>query len=274
MKRMTKNERKLCNLSILGYIDEVCSRNNLRYYLSAGTLLGAIRHKGFIPWDDDIDVMMPREDYERLFKVWPQNGIYKALCNNNTAHFPYAFGKVIDNRTLKLEPFRKQFQVIGVDVDVFPLDNFPDDETESIRYLNEIARIQKKLNKHIISYSKASTPLRTIVHNLIILMYRFQEWLGITSVEKIVHQLSECAQRYNNQDTEHCGITTLYHYGLGERYQKSWFDESYNVTFEGKNYPAPVGYDEYLRNMYGSDYMQLPPEEKRKSHHTFIAYWT
>ena len=114
-------------MSMLKEIDSFCRTNGITYYLAFGTLLGAVRHQGFIPWDDDIDIMMPRKDYERFEQAFSSVKNYRFLTKNNTENFPYPYGKVIDTRTVKKEPLRTRYQVIGLDIDVFPIDNYPNE---------------------------------------------------------------------------------------------------------------------------------------------------
>lgn len=273
MKEMTIQETKKCLLGILDFIEKVCRENNLVYYLCGGTLLGAVRHKGFIPWDDDIDIMMPRHDYERLFEIWPYDCQYKALYYKNTHNFPYAFGKIIDNRTLKIEPLRKKCRLIGVDIDVFPIDNLPDDDIEAMKYYRAIAKIQNKLGLQISAYSRGRTVLRTIVKNSLRLYERTIEFIGGTSIDKTTKTCDELAQRYNQAETEFCGITSISHYGIKEKNPKNNFKTKVNVCFEGKTYPAPNGYADYLSRLYGKNYLQLPPIEMRQTHHSYKAFW-
>ena len=273
MKEMNSDDIKKVSVEILKYIDNVCRINNIRYYLCAGTLLGAIRHGGYIPWDDDIDIMLFREDFEKLSLVWPKDGNYILLSSDNTKKFPYAYNKIIDTRTMKIEPIRNQYQVIGVDVDVFPLDNFPDSEKESIAFIKTIRKEQKKRDRCILQYSKSSSPLRTVKNYIYSIIYGFYNFIEPNLIRRVVKKMQTNAQRYNDIKTNYCGITTLYHYGMGERYPKEYFRGSVLVTFEGEQYPAPIEYNDYLRHMYGDDYLQLPPVEKRNTHHSYKAYW-
>lgn len=273
MEEMTLDEIKRCEIGILDFIDSTCKENHLQYYLCGGTLLGAIRHKGFIPWDDDIDIMMPRDDYESLFDVWPQFSHYKILRHNNTRNFPYAFGKAIDSRTVKLEPIRKSCQLIGVDVDIFPIDNIPDSEEVALSFFQGIERYQHLLDRHVLPFAKARNLLRTIAYNSFILFRHLTERLGFNSVDTIVSDFSEYAQQYNRQKTTYCGITTISHYGIKEKNLKLNYGKVVNVQFEGKEYPAPIGFSNYLSNLYGSSYMEIPPVEERHTHHSYKAYW-
>lgn len=273
LREMTSEEVKKCSLGVLDYIDKVCNENGLKYFLAGGTLLGAVRHQGFIPWDDDIDIYMPRADYERLFDVWPKDSQYKALNHNNTMHYPYSFGKVIDTRTLKIEPVRKSYQVIGVDVDVFPYDNLPNDDAEAEAFYEQIAKYQKRLNRHIEPFHGGKNWMTSIYHFIRIFINRFIELISFNSVEKIVSHYCEYAQRYHNNETDYYGMTGISHYGIKEKILKENYETLIKLPFEGKEYPAPIGYKTYLSNLYGKDYMQLPPPEMRKTHHSFKAYW-
>lgn len=269
---MTLDEIKSCAIGVLDFIDKVCKDNNLKYYLSGGTLLGALRHKGFIPWDDDIDIMMPRHDYELLFNVWPKDAPYQVLSYRNSKHFPYAFGKAVDTRTIKIEPVRSLCQHLGVDVDIFPIDNIPNDSRESELLFREIEKWQLRLDRHMAMYGKARNIPRTIAYNTLLFLRRFFELFGINTVDKIVRKFSGCAQKYNEVSTSFCGVTTISHYGIKEKNPKESYKEVAFVQFEGKDYPAPNGYERYLTQLYGKDYMQLPPMNMRQSHHSYKAY--
>lgn len=272
---MTIDEIKICSKSILDYLDSVCKNNNLHYFLCGGTLLGAVRHKGFIPWDDDIDIMMPRSDYEKLFVVWPQDSIYKFLCHKNTRNFPYAYGKVIDTRTIKEEPIRNSCRHLGVDVDVFPIDSIPDNHDESVLFFDNIARWQALLNRHITTFGSLTNCncIKTVAYNCFILFLRIGELLGLRTVDSIVSGFSRYAQKYNSQHVSFCGITVISHYGIREKNPKIGYERVINVQFEGSFYPAPIGYNQYLCQLYGDNYMELPPVEMRQSHHSYKAFW-
>lgn len=273
MVEMTLDEIKECSLGVLSYIDKICRDNMLTYYLCGGTLLGAIRHKGFIPWDDDIDIMMPRSDYERLFKVWPQGERYQALYYKNSPLLPYAYGKAIDTKTLKIEPIRVKGLQMGVDVDIFPIDVLPNEDDITVAYYKRIERMQKRLEFQVAFFEKRSTIPRTIVRNAQLLFLRFCNLLGLSTVRKVVKQFDELAQFYKDVNTGYCGITAISHYGIKEKNPITNYGETVNVLFEGRYYPAPNGYSDYLARLYGEDYMNLPPNNKRQSHHHYVAYW-
>ena len=270
---ITTEELRKIQLDILHHVDAFCKDNNIKYFLCGGTLLGAVRHKGYIPWDDDIDIMLPRKDYERLYAEFPKGGRYQFLTSDNTPNFPYSFGKIVDTYTLKDETIRTKYKRIGVDIDVFPIDNLPSDYKECEEYYSEIAKIGMKLDGMKLVYGKGKTLMSTFMKNGFILYSRLLESLGLISYEKTRNQFIELAQKYNLQDCDYCGITCIDHYGIKERNLKKGYEKTIDVEFEGYFFPAPECYPTYLAQLYGQDYMLLPPEKNRVTHHGFKAYW-
>lgn len=272
MKEIGFEERKNLQLEILKIIDSFCRANNLSYYLAFGTLLGAIRHKGYIPWDDDIDIMMPREDYNKLLELYPSNGRYRFLTAQNTKNFPYAYGKVIDTLTIKNEAIRPKYQMIGLDIDIFPIDNYPDDFDESNIWCKNIRSQQDKMYRLLAPHARGRSIQRTVVRNILISVGHLIDDLGISTVSRYVSRIENLSQKYNANNTHYCGIASIATYGVKKRNRKDIYASAVEVVFEGLKFFAPVGYDEYLKDVYG-DYMQLPPVEKRITHHSYNAYW-
>lgn len=273
MKEMSLNEIKNCTLDILKWVSVFCDEHNIKWWLCGGTLLGAVRHRGFIPWDDDIDIMLPRSDYEKLFRMFPNNGRYLFLTSENTNDFPYAYGKIIDTETIKLEPLPKKYQKIGVDIDVFPIDNFPENDIDSLLLCDAIANRQDKLQRMLARFSKRSTFIKTIGYNLILFPYILLRKSNIVNVAKFTHEIQDLSQKYNGEETGYKGIIAIAHYGIKEKNESEVYAQTVNVVFEGNEYPAPIGFQAYLRRLYGDNYMQLPPIEKRVTHHSYKAFW-
>lgn len=269
---MTDNEVKQCAFDALLFFDSFCKEHSIKYWLCAGTLLGAIRHKGFIPWDDDIDVMLLREDYNRLCSEFTNDGRYQFLHSGNTKDFPYAFGKLSDTLTIKEEPLRVKYQKIGIDVDVFPIDNFPDDMQSARRMCHDIEREQWKMTFVFSRYGKGRNWTRTIGRYFVTAFWHLADHLGLVSVERIISRIQAISQQYNNDETGYCGVITLAHYDIKEMHKRAVFSSTVNVDFEEHQFPAPIGYHDYLTDLYG-DYMMLPPEAQRNTHHSFKAYW-
>lgn len=272
LKELTIEEQKKLQIEIMKVVDTFCRTHKLTYYLAFGTLLGAIRHKGYIPWDDDLDIMMPRKDYNELANIFPKDGRYRFLIPDNTKNFPYAYGKIVDTYTIKNEAIWPKYQVIGLDVDVFPIDNYPDDIEEAKRWSAEIAKTQSLLEKQFARFAKGRNLARTIVKNVLIAIRHFLDDINVCSVNHITRRIDKLSQKYNAEKTSYCGIVAINTYGVRKRNRKQVFDSATEVSFEKERFFAPIGYDEYLTDIYG-DYMQLPPPEKRITHHSFKAYW-
>lgn len=273
MREMSLDEIKGCTLDILKWVSTFCVEHNIKWWLCGGTLLGAVRHKGFIPWDDDIDIMLPRKEYEKLFKLFPQNGRYRFFTSENTTDFPYAYGKIVDMETIKLEPFPKRYQLIGVDIDVFPIDYFPIGEKDSLSLCDAVAKSQKKLGYLFAQFGKKSTLIKTIGYNILSFPYIVLRECGFLRVSKYINEIQELSQKYNGKETGYEGIITIAHYGIKEKNESVVYSQTVNVEFEGREFPAPIGYQTYLKKLYGDNYMQLPPIENRVTHHSYKAYW-
>ena len=254
------DELKHIEIGILNYIDQVCRKNDIRYYLAYGTLLGAVRHRGFIPWDDDIDVCMKREDYNRFIDVTQKDtGQYRLFHFSNVSGAYNEYAKIVDHRTRILYSPAKVVNEDGVWVDVFPLDYIPK-YAKIIRPIIKACRTIRILSVQDRFPSKHSKLL-------------YPAWLigrlfGYKIFLKIIDFLSQTAHS-GNQIGVMASISIQY--SRKYAFPAKWFEESVMVDFEGGQYPAPKDYDKYLEFLYG-DYMKLPPEEKRLSH-PMEAYW-
>ncbi len=273
MKEMTSKELKSCALGILLFIDNICKENDITYYLCGGTLLGAFRHKGFIPWDDDIDIMLPRADYDLFLRIFPFNERYRIMRPLEDKGYPYPYAKVADTRTQKKEyGLRSKYHLYGVDVDVFPIDSLPNSEEECLDYFKEIEKLDINLNCLKLKYTKGKTFFSTMKKFLGITISRVSEMLGLISIKKLLMQFDVLTRKYNSMKSDYCGITSISHYGIKERNKKKDYAPTISVEFEGHIFPSPSNYNVYLSQLYGKTYMQMPPTSLRVNH-GIKAYW-
>lgn len=251
-------ELKKVELKTLLVIDKFCKEHNLKYYLAYGTLLGAIRHKGFIPWDDDIDIMMPREDYEKFLDAFDIDG-FKCVSYRDK-DYVYPFAKVYDAKTKLIEAGSLKIE-IGIYVDIFPMDNVPNKNEKQFR--RKIHYYQALL------FNKNS---KTEGNNSFLskIFYCLTRFLGFfCSANGLAKKIEKVCTKTNEKPSDNIAVLTWGE--KGEKYPVSAFEETVEVEFEGYKFPAPKDYDLALKVVYG-DYMQLPPEDKRVSNHNFQAY--
>ncbi|MBR2152245.1 MAG: LicD family protein [Clostridia bacterium] len=265
MKELTLQELKEVEFEILKYFDAFCKENNIKYYLSHGTLLGAIRYKKFIPWDDDVDLLIPREDYDRMLNLFKDTERYKLFAFEKNKKYRYPFAKLCDMTTRKVENNANNGVELGIDIDIFPIDAW-DDDLEKAKA--EADYIQK--NMYYLYLSKLKKPdapnfIKDIAMRIVILYYKM---LGSGHFIKKINKASANPEK---EGTRYLGCKVWCVYGAKGIVPAEAFAETVDIEFEGEMFPAPVGYDTYLSCLYG-DYLPEPPKEKQKTHHTFKAY--
>lgn len=266
MRNIDTSELRKLQVDMLDYFDAFCRRNQLRYWLDYGTLLGAIRHKGFIPWDDDVDIAMLREDYERAARLFNDQSegryLFQTPFNNSVSCYP--FGKLVDTATVLYEYGEEGIQT-GVYVDVFVYDNSPDDAMAVKRmfrrrdFLGRVRRLKLPIRKEVRGIKKAAYVLGSAM-------------LRPVSSNAINRALDRNARRYQKADTRNVSAFADPYDANYFAADRRIFEQLEPVEFEGRHYPAPARYDEWLTVLYGN-YMQLPPIEKRVRQHAFEAYY-
>ena len=257
MRQITDiNELRQLQMSILDSVHEYCQAHSLRYFLSSGTLIGAVRHGGYIPWDDDIDIYMPRKDYEQFLQSY-EHTHYRVIDPSREPHYYYTFAKVVDLRTRMVEAETKGYE-IGVYIDIFPVDYVSNDPQERER----VFRRKKLLYKIRRCKISNSNPLRS---RLAYWCYRLLP-LPVKLIELRIRKLivlQTPTQTVCNMTEAGPGVTGCF--------PAADITSDIDIAFESKTYKTMVGYKDYLTRTYG-DYMTLPPIEKRVTHH-FEAYW-
>jgi lipopolysaccharide cholinephosphotransferase len=253
------NEIKKIELNILVHFDEFCKQHGLRYFLAYGTLIGAIRHQGFIPWDDDIDVYMPRPDYNRLIAEYNKlnpNGRFRVVRPIEDLS-PFSFVKFVDNHTVKIEGSCDYARGnMGIDIDVFPLDGQPESEEEFKAWYN-------KLYKIYALHLRSSIETRsTLKRRILVPLFR----IAVGGRKRLLKKAARLHAKYPYENSKYVGSVECTANDMNDRYQKEWFSESTEVPFEDYTFPIPKGYDPILRKAFGN-YMEPPPEEHRVSWH-------
>lgn len=253
-----------CQLIIAREIKRLCDKHNIKYFIIAGTLLGAVRHGGFIPWDDDMDIGMLREDYERFLKVAKTDlGEEFFLQTSETdKNYGLPFAKILLNGTVLVEASAGSAAKKGIFIDVFPFDVAPEDDNDRESH-NKKTYFYKRLLLAKLNYKvyKKNDYVKRVVYFVLKIMSSFY------SHDKLVKKLEGEITRYNNQKTEDIvNIGGAYGYKK-ETIKASWVRDTVEIPFEDMTISAPVDYIKYLETFYG-DYMTPPPEDKRYNRHS------
>ena len=258
--KLSLNEIKETELSILKYFRDYCRSNDIKFFLSNGTLLGAVKYNGFIPWDDDIDVLVPREDYNKLIQSFKDTDKYSLFSHERNPDYEFAFAKLCDMTTWKSETNIKSKIKIGIDIDIFPLDYCSDYALH--RYPQFKLGIYHKgcMISKLISSKGRPLYKRFIVEGC--------KLLGVGFFQR---KLLKTVSKLSLDSGEYAGCLTWPLLGKREIVSAEAFSDVVEVEFEREKFPAPIGYDTYLRSLYG-EYENDPPIEQQKSHHHFTAY--
>lgn len=257
-----KNTLKNCQYELLEYVKKVCIENKLRYFLVGGTLLGAVRHKDFIPWDDDIDIALPRDDYNRLANYLEKNIDEKFFYQSRQTdkEYPFAYAKLRYNNTLFLQKSLKNLEMHhGIFIDIFPLDGVSDNPKKQKKYFKKI----RTYNYMIISYYLRKSNYFLFNKFVTFIMSIFYIFLG---KKRIRDRLDKIATKYEVNDSKYV-VNYFGAWGMREIIDKEYiFGENKEVFFHNDFFSSPTNYDKYLSHIYGN-YMELPPVDKRVSDH-------
>lgn len=268
LKSVSISEQKTIMLDILDEVDKFCSQNNINYYLTYGTLLGAVRHKGFIPWDDDIDIVMSRGDYEKFCRSF-NNGrtdSLRLMSIDNTDGYYLLSAKVCDTRTLLIEKVQNPVE-LGVYIDIFVNDYLSDDLKAAKDLVHSNQRLFNLTKASIISDREGRAMYKQI-------LLRFLR--AVTKkidVQKVLKRIEKQSRKYEEMtSSKYCGSITSLYYGEKEIMETKWWGKGEKLSFEGREFNVPSDYHSVLKTFYG-DYMKLPPVEQRVTHHAYDVYW-
>ena len=257
-KRISLGEVKDIEREILVYFASYCREHDLRFFLAGGTLLGAIRHQGFIPWDDDIDIVMPRPDWEAFMKHNTKEfGPYEIRSFQYTPDVhPRPLFRIVDPRYfMKINHIQK---FLPIWIDVLPLDGLPENEVEREKHYNKAKKLKWVIARSYSNFYKERNPIKRALKLVICFPLRL---IGPTF---FIKKLDKLGKKYDYEQAQYAG-SLVAGYGYREGVVKSAFEFGIDASFEGHKFPIPVGYDIILGSVYG-DYMKLPPESKRKKH--------
>ena len=272
MKEMTLEDIQSVSLNILKDVHAFCESHDINYSLAYGTLLGAIRHKGFIPWDDDVDILIPRPDFERFCQEYKSSCGYE-LYTPEYGNIFITYARVCDNEHTTVNTNRPwSTKTTGVWVDIFPLDGLPSDKMDFLGLVKQIRTIQKTIDRlRTGRYLKLSESidLRNFLFCLAkrVLYYKYD-------INDLLHQHIQLIKGNRYEDADFCGQLCVMDYPEKEHNPKENFNHFIKVPFCDSEFYIMNGYDNVLKQYYGN-YMELPPKEKRvppqESTHKF--YW-
>ena len=270
MRELGLEEIQRASLAILEEIDRICAKQHLTYWLAYGTLIGAVRHHGFIPWDDDLDIMMPRADYEKLRRYFQKKyqGGLKLCTRADTDRYIYGIYRVVDPTYVfeNTNEYELGYEG-GAFIDIYPVDDFGNDEATAARVFRRVNAMNQVYGSWMKPYAKTKLWRKPA---------KYLAWLYV--------KLFKGGERYRYRiDREIRGIIEK-EFSPADRYvgvvawddrvvmyPRELFAETVRLDFEGRQFAAPAGWDQVLTIYYG-DYMALPPEEDRHPQHDYRLY--
>ena len=267
LQKIEMEELKDIVYEILCSFADFCEENHLRYYLFGGTLLGAVRHGDFIPWDDDIDVCMPRPDYERFIELTKAS----PWENYEVKQYVQTFIKMIDKRTVFLERLvKEQLRKESVFIDIFPIDVAADDFAERKRHFKKIAALLKVLVYRICDYRLQFSEAKNKTKFRKMIMMVFSAIVSVIPYRSIQKWINDIAKVYKYEESRKISVSV---WGWGEKdvLDREQSEKGIKMKFRDREFWCQGCYVESLTKKYG-DYMQVPPPEKRPPFHGKV-YW-
>ena len=260
-KKLDIDEIKEVELGVMDYIHNICREKGINYSLAYGSLLGAVRHRGFIPWDDDLDIALKRDQYDKLYQaiLEDNNSIYKVVSWETDSRYPYPFYRVYDSRTVYENNYIQNDIELGICVDVFPFDDYKDVNKE-ITKLDMYRRLSVYT---LYGIRNKEAGIKNIIRYLMLVVFR------LTRVKTWNKKLNDCSKApVGGEYIDYLMESKKY----STKIDAKALDEVVECKFEDRVYNIPKDYDHILTTIYGLDYMEIPPLEKRIQHDDFVAY--
>ena len=267
MKELDLKDIQKGGLEVLKKFDAICSELGVKYFLTWGTLLGAVRHNGFIPWDDDVDVGMLRDDYEKLIdylkkhedELYP----FKLICNENNKGYAYAIPRFTDTRYL-LDYKGARDYGLGLFVDIYPYDGYGNKEKFDLKTI--LKRNEINVMASLAADDKFKKPNKRLLTPVKWILYQYSKLKG---TEYFINKANTLASKYSCNHSDYVAI--LVWDTQKKPYKKEWLEDLVYCKFEDEKFYIPKEYDKILKIEYGN-YMELPPENERIGHHYYTAY--
>lgn len=271
MQELTIKETQQISLEILHTVAEICEEQQIRYALIYGTLIGAVRHHGYIPWDDDVDIMMPRPDYERFLEYMKQHvnnyPNLRVFNREECPEYPYMITRISDDRYRIRMENEKPFGM-GVFIDIYPYDGLGMTKKEAVSYGlkgDRLSSLCYQATRQHFAFETTKSRLRKVIKYPVYLVSR------LIGKDFFQNRLQKLAGIKDYDRSEYVGCVIWLSWGEKDIFPRSWFDETIRMPFDKYEFRVPKEYDRVLRHEYG-DYMQLPPEKDRVGHHCSKVY--
>lgn len=266
MIKLTNEQIKVELTSLLEHFHKFCVQNNLNYSIAYGTLLGAHRHKGFIPWDDDIDVVMPEEDYQKLIELYKDSEKYSLKEISITQYYSYPYAKLNLNNTTIDSEFEQKIENLGLYIDIFPIYKSNPELVNS--NLNKFRSYNRSIVMRKFEGNKNSLKgvLKTLISKVLFPKYLHNKKTIIKKTKKLLSKFKDDNSKFYHQFIWIGYAKQLYSFTIEQ------FNNKTLIDFENIKCYAISNYEDFLLSMYGPTYMELPPVEMRKAHN-IIAYY-